>query len=94
MLGVAQTLVCRPCNKEELYTRAPQVVQCSEAAREATLYQSVGGKSLGRSFHFDRVSRAALHAHAVQPHLQMQAICSALWAVCWSQITLLQCDRY
>lgn len=48
-------LHCRPCNKEELYTRAPQVITCNEAAREATLYQTLGGKSLGRSFHFDKV---------------------------------------
>lgn len=48
----------RPCNKDELLNRAPQVIQCNEAAREATFYQNVGGKSLGRSFHFDRVRSA------------------------------------
>ena len=32
------------------------MIHCNEAAREATLYQTVGGKSLGRSFHFDKAS--------------------------------------
>lgn len=45
---------CRPCNKEEVLSRAPQVISCNEAAREVTLYQSVGSKQLGRSFHFDK----------------------------------------
>ena len=48
----------RPCNKEEVATRAPQVISVNEAAREVTLYQSVGSKQLGRSFHFDKVRRA------------------------------------
>ena len=38
--------------------RAPQVISVNEAAREVTLYQSVGSKQLGRSFHFDKVRRA------------------------------------
>ncbi|KAK9807071.1 hypothetical protein WJX73_000118 [Symbiochloris irregularis] len=54
-VNVQVILRCRPCNKEELYTRAPQVVTCNEAAHEATLFQNIGGKSLGRSFHFDKV---------------------------------------
>ena len=47
----------RPCNKEEVAARAPQVISVNEAAREVTLYQSVGSKQLGRSFHFDKVRR-------------------------------------
>ena len=47
----------RPCNKEEVAARAPQVISVNEAAREVTLYQSVGSKQLGRSFHFDKVFR-------------------------------------
>ena len=47
----------RPCNKEEVAARVPQVISVNEAAREVTLYQSVGSKQLGRSFHFDKVRR-------------------------------------
>ncbi len=49
----------RPCNKEEVAGRVPQVIVCNEAAREVTLFQSVGSKQLGRSFHFDKACRAA-----------------------------------
>jgi hypothetical protein len=49
----------RPCNKEEVAGRVPQVIVCNEAAREVTLFQSVGSKQLGRSFHFDKARRAA-----------------------------------
>lgn len=51
--------VRRPCNKEEVAGRVPQVIACNEAAREVTLFQSVGSKQLGRSFHFDKARRAA-----------------------------------
>lgn len=46
----------RPCNKEEIVNKAPQVISCNEGAREVTVFQSVGGKTLGRSFHYDKVT--------------------------------------
>lgn len=34
------------------------MINCNEAAREVTVYQSVGGKTLGRSFHYDKVGQS------------------------------------
>ena len=48
-------MACRPPSKEEIAQRTPQVVKCVEAAREVTLLQNQGGKSLGRTYHFDKV---------------------------------------
>ena len=44
-----------------------QVITCSERAREVIVSQNLGGKQLGRSFHFDKVASllrcsAILHA--------------------------------
>lgn len=46
---------CRPPNAQEIAERATQVIQCNEALREVTLYQSVGGKQMSRTFRYDRV---------------------------------------
>jgi hypothetical protein len=35
--------------------KVPQIIRCNEGAEEVTLYQYVGGKALGRTFHFDKV---------------------------------------
>lgn len=48
-------LLRRPPSKEEIAARTPQVVKCTEATREVTLYQTQGGKQFGRTYHFDRV---------------------------------------
>ena len=32
-----------------------QVINCNERAREVVVTQNLGGKQLGRSFHFDKV---------------------------------------
>lgn len=45
----------RPATQAEVSNKVPQVIRCNEAAREVTLYQHVGGKALGRTFHFDKV---------------------------------------
>lgn len=47
--------MCRPSNTQELAERAPQVIQCNDALREVTLYQSVGGKQMSRTFRYDKV---------------------------------------
>lgn len=57
-LGLASP--CRPPSKEEIAQRTPQVVACSEPTREVTLSQNVGGKTIGRTYHFDRVRLGAL----------------------------------
>ena len=46
---------CRPLSKEEVANGTQQVISCNERAREVTVSQNVGGKHLGRSFHFDKV---------------------------------------
>ncbi|KDD75012.1 kinesin, partial [Helicosporidium sp. ATCC 50920] len=46
---------CRPLSKEETASRAPCVVKCTDALREVTLQQNIGGKQIGRTYHFDRV---------------------------------------
>ena len=33
-----------------------QVITCNERAREVVVSQNLGGKQLGRSFHFDKVA--------------------------------------
>ncbi|GBF97458.1 hypothetical protein Rsub_10381 [Raphidocelis subcapitata] len=48
-------LRCRPANPQEMAERSSQAIQCNEALREVTLYQSVGGKSLSRTFRYDKV---------------------------------------
>lgn len=45
----------RPANAQELAERASSVIQCNEALREVTLFQNVGGKSLSRTFRYDKV---------------------------------------
>lgn len=47
--------VCRPLSSEEISTGAHQVITCNERAREVVVSQNVGGKALGRTFHFDKV---------------------------------------
>ncbi|KAK9822824.1 hypothetical protein WJX81_005423 [Elliptochloris bilobata] len=71
-VNVQVILRCRPCNKDEVASRVPQVIACNEAAREVTLYQSVGSKQLGRSFHFDKVfapesGQEKLYTQAIAP---------------------------
>jgi kinesin family protein 11 len=46
--------VCRALSEREIADRAPQVITCNEALREVTLFQT-GGKSLSRTFRFDKV---------------------------------------
>lgn len=48
----------RPLSKEEVANGTHQVITCNERAREVTVSQNVGGKQLGRSFHFDKVASA------------------------------------
>ena len=50
----------------------PQVIKCDEVNREVTLTQHVGGKQLGRTYHFDKVfaphtTQEALFSEAVEP---------------------------
>lgn len=52
---------CRPLSSEEVTNRAPSVVKCNEALREVTLQQNIGGKQIGRTYHFDRVSDRGVH---------------------------------
>ncbi|KAK9804380.1 hypothetical protein WJX72_010110 [[Myrmecia] bisecta] len=71
-VNVQVILRCRPANAEEVATRAPQVVTVAEAAKEVTLYQNVGGKQLGRSFHFDKAfgpesGQEKLYSQAIAP---------------------------
>lgn len=56
----ALAAACRPANAQEMVERSSQVIQCNEALREVTLYQSVGGKSLSRTFRYDKASRDIL----------------------------------
>ena len=47
-----------------------QVITCNERAREVVVSQNLGGKQLGRSFHFDKVASLLrnsgfLHAHTI-----------------------------
>ncbi|KAI8468993.1 MAG: kinesin motor domain-containing protein [Monoraphidium minutum] len=48
-------LRCRPPNAAEKLDVTSSVVQCNEALREVTLYQNAGGKSLSRTFRYDKV---------------------------------------
>jgi hypothetical protein len=48
----------RPANAQEVAERAPSVIQCNEALREVTLYQNAGGKSLSRTFRYDKARSA------------------------------------
>jgi hypothetical protein len=48
----------RPANAQEMAERSSQVIQCNEALREVTLYQSVGGKSMSRTFRYDKARGA------------------------------------
>jgi hypothetical protein len=52
-------LRCRPASAQEIAERAPQVIQCDEALREVTLNQNVGGKSMSRTFRYDKVRARA-----------------------------------
>lgn len=45
----------RPPSAQEIAERAVQAIQCNDALREVTLYQSVGGKQMSRTFRYDRV---------------------------------------
>eukprot|EP00775_Hariotina_reticulata_P002385 gene2385-2689_t len=54
-VNVNVILRCRPANAQEVAERASQVIQCNEALREVTLYQSVGGKQMSRTFRYDKV---------------------------------------
>lgn len=49
-------LCCRPPNAQEIVERAPQVIQCNETLREVTLYQNMSGKSMSRTFRYDKVT--------------------------------------
>ena len=48
-------LSCRPCSKQEVASRTPQIIQVVEANKEVVLMQSVAGKHMGRAFHYDKV---------------------------------------
>jgi hypothetical protein len=48
----------RPASAQEQAERATSVIQCNEALREVTLYQSAGGKSLSRTFRYDKACGA------------------------------------
>ncbi len=65
-------MACRPPSKEEIAQRTPQVVKCVEAAREVTLLQNQGGKSLGRTYHFDKVRTQKSSPPAPWQHLPEQ----------------------
>lgn len=66
------------------------MIQCNEALKEVTLYQNVGGKSLARTFKFDRVRGArqvsaagalprVQHSHAWLRHAVAPAWDLCLW---------------
>jgi len=63
---------CRPLSKEEVATGVHQVITCNERAREVVVSQSMGGKTLGRSFHFDKVGncRCLPSPYRYCPHAQ------------------------
>ncbi len=50
-------MTCRPCSKQEVASRTPQIIQVVEANKEVVLMQSVAGKHMGRAFHYDKVCR-------------------------------------
>jgi hypothetical protein len=50
-------VTCRPCSKQEVASRTPQIIQVVEANKEVVLMQSVAGKHMGRAFHYDKVCR-------------------------------------
>ena len=65
----------RPLSEDEAESRAQEVVKCSEAGKEVTLSQNVGGKLLGRTYHFDRVfdkdtSQDRLYQTAISPMVE------------------------
>lgn len=47
----------RPCSKQEVASRTPQIIQVVEANKEVVLMQSVAGKHMGRAFHYDKVHK-------------------------------------
>jgi len=52
----ANPLLHRPASAQEMaQERSTSVLQCNEALREVTLYQNAGGKSLSRTFRYDKV---------------------------------------
>jgi hypothetical protein len=54
-VSLVVVLCCRPPNAQEIVERAPQVIQCNETLREVTLYQNMSGKSMSRTFRYDKV---------------------------------------
>ncbi|EIE18562.1 kinesin-domain-containing protein [Coccomyxa subellipsoidea C-169] len=71
-VNVQVILRCRPLSKEEVANGTHQVITCNERAREVTVSHNVGGKQLGRSFHFDKVfdpdsGQAKLYRMAIKP---------------------------
>lgn len=49
------TSACRPPTTKEIAERVPQVITCNEVSKEVTLLQSINGKTMSRTFRFDRV---------------------------------------
>ncbi|KAL3151849.1 hypothetical protein ABBQ38_012814 [Trebouxia sp. C0009 RCD-2024] len=71
-VNVQVILRCRPCSKQEVASRTPQIVQVMEANKEVVLMQSVAGKHMGRAFHYDKVfgpesSQERLYTGAIAP---------------------------
>ena len=54
-VNVQVLLRCRPVSEREIIDRTPQVISCTEAAREVTLFSNTGGKSNSKTFRFDKV---------------------------------------
>jgi hypothetical protein len=46
--------------------RAPQVIQCNETLREVTLYQNMSGKSMSRTFRYDKVTGYVQLLHSAE----------------------------
>jgi len=71
--GVIRRLwLCRPCSKQEVASRTPQIIQVVEANKEVVLMQSVAGKHMGRAFHYDKVCR--LFPLFMQPLVSFQRL--------------------
>ncbi|DBB12142.1 TPA: hypothetical protein ACH3X3_006251 [Trebouxia sp. C0006] len=71
-VNVQVILRCRPCSKQEVASRTPQIIQVIEANKEVVLMQSVAGKHMGRAFHYDKVfgpesSQERLYTGAIAP---------------------------
>ncbi|CAG9460780.1 unnamed protein product [Pedinophyceae sp. YPF-701] len=54
-VNVQVILRCRPVNENEVASRAQKVIDCNDDRKEVTVWQSMAGKRVEKTFRFDKV---------------------------------------